>query len=161
MCGASLLARSGTDYTIGYDSALHRITEAVDAILSTAISHQRTFVLEVMGRNCGVRTSLMRACVCLCECMCMLCEILLRTHGVQYLALTTALTSGADFCIIPEIPPQAGWEEDMCRLLDTGRKQGKRACLVIVAEGAVDYTGKKISVECELRCVCVYVSVRA
>ena len=78
---------------------------------------------------------------------------------VQYLALTTALTSGADYCIIPEIPPQAGWEEDMCRLLDTGRKQGKRACLVIVAEGAVDHTGKKIPVECGYFFVCVCVCV--
>ena len=43
----------GTDMTIGADSALHRITEAVDAISSTAASHQRTFVVKVMGRNCG------------------------------------------------------------------------------------------------------------
>lgn len=62
-CVGPHCAHSGTDYTIGYDSALHRITEAVDAILSTAISHQRTFVLEVMGRNCGVRSS----CLCVCE----------------------------------------------------------------------------------------------
>ena len=37
----------GTDMTIGTDSALHRIIEAVDAIVPTAYSHQRTFVLEV------------------------------------------------------------------------------------------------------------------
>jgi 6-phosphofructokinase 1 len=43
----------GTDMTIGADTALHRITEAVDAISSTAASHQRTFVVKVMGRNCG------------------------------------------------------------------------------------------------------------
>ena len=41
----------GTDMTIGADTALHRITEAVDAISSTAASHQRTFVVKVMGRN--------------------------------------------------------------------------------------------------------------
>ncbi|MFN2195238.1 MAG: 6-phosphofructokinase, partial [Anaerolineales bacterium] len=39
----------GTDMTIGADTALHRITEAVDAISSTAASHQRTFVVKVMG----------------------------------------------------------------------------------------------------------------
>ena len=44
---------SGPDMTIGADSALHRITEAVDAITSTAASHQRTFIVKVMGRNCG------------------------------------------------------------------------------------------------------------
>lgn len=43
----------GTDMTIGADTALHRITEAVDAITSTAASHQRTFIVKVMGRNCG------------------------------------------------------------------------------------------------------------
>ena len=43
----------GTDMTIGADSALHRIIEAVDCIFTTAQSHQRCFVLEVMGRNCG------------------------------------------------------------------------------------------------------------
>lgn len=43
----------GTDMTIGTDSALHRIVEAVDAIIPTASSHQRTFIMEVMGRHCG------------------------------------------------------------------------------------------------------------
>jgi 6-phosphofructokinase 1 len=43
----------GTDMTIGADTALHRITEAIDAICSTASSHQRTFIVEVMGRHCG------------------------------------------------------------------------------------------------------------
>nr|AOE43221.1 phosphofructokinase [Cavenderia deminutiva] len=44
----------GTDITIGADTAAHRILEAIDSILSTAVSHQRSFVIEVMGRNCGV-----------------------------------------------------------------------------------------------------------
>ena len=39
----------GTDMTIGADTALHRITDAVDALTSTAASHQRAFVVEVMG----------------------------------------------------------------------------------------------------------------
>lgn len=69
------------------------------------------------------------------------------TSVLQYLALTTALTSGADYCIVPEIPPKAGWEEEMCNLLDHGRKSGKRCSLVIVAEGAVDLTGKRINAE--------------
>lgn len=43
----------GTDMTIGTDSALHRIIESIDAIVSTAYSHQRTFIMEVMGRHCG------------------------------------------------------------------------------------------------------------
>ena len=43
----------GTDMTIGTDTALHRIIESIDAIGSTAYSHQRTFIMEVMGRHCG------------------------------------------------------------------------------------------------------------
>ncbi|XP_061661073.1 ATP-dependent 6-phosphofructokinase, platelet type isoform X6 [Syngnathoides biaculeatus] len=77
----------GTDMTIGTDSALHRIIEVVDAIMTTAQSHQRTFVLEVMGRHCG------------------------------YLALVSALACGADWVLIPEMPPEDGWEEKMCQKL--------------------------------------------
>ena len=43
----------GTDMTIGADSALHRIVDAIDDLASTAASHQRSFVVEVMGRHCG------------------------------------------------------------------------------------------------------------
>ena len=44
---------SMTDMTIGAPTALHRICEAIDAIESTAASHSRAFVVEVMGRHCG------------------------------------------------------------------------------------------------------------
>jgi 6-phosphofructokinase 1 len=99
----------GTDMTIGADSALHRITEAVDAITSTAASHQRTFVIKVMGRNCG------------------------------YLALMGALATGADWVLIPESPPDVdNWEDVMCERLMAGRKAGRRDTIVIIAEGARD-----------------------
>ncbi|KNC70534.1 hypothetical protein SARC_16936, partial [Sphaeroforma arctica JP610] len=60
------------ELTIGTDTALHRIIEAIDAVHSTATSHQRTFVLEVMGRHCG------------------------------YLAWAAGVATGADFILIPE-----------------------------------------------------------
>lgn len=104
----------GTDMTIGADSALHRIMEIVDAIMTTAQSHQRTFVLEVMGRHCG------------------------------YLALVSALASGADWLFIPEAPPQEGWEDRMCARLEASRC-GSRLNIIIVAEGAIDSNGKLIS----------------
>jgi 6-phosphofructokinase 1 len=105
----------GTDMTIGADSALHRITEAVDAIISTAASHQRTFVVEVMGRNCG------------------------------YLALMSAMACSADWVFIPENPPKKGaWEDQMCDLLKAGRKAGRRDSIVIMAEGARDDEGNPI-----------------
>lgn len=106
----------GTDMTIGADTALHRITEAVDVITSTASSHQRSFVVEVMGRNCG------------------------------YLAMMGALASGADWLFIPEVPPDPDtWRDDMCAVLKAGREAGRRDSIVMVAEGAVDQDGKAIT----------------
>ncbi|XP_036073214.1 ATP-dependent 6-phosphofructokinase, platelet type isoform X2 [Oryzias melastigma] len=105
----------GTDMTIGTDSALHRIIEVVDAIMTTAQSHQRTFVLEVMGRHCG------------------------------YLALVSALACGADWVLIPEMPPEDGWEEKMCQKLSATRSRGTRLNIIIVAEGSLDRHGKPIT----------------
>ena len=108
----------GTDMTIGADTALHRITTALDQISSTAASHQRTFVVEVMGRNCG------------------------------YLALMGALAGGADWVLIPESPPDTDdWETTMCELLAAGRAAGRRDSVVVVAEGARDRDGNPISSE--------------
>jgi 6-phosphofructokinase 1 len=105
----------GTDMTIGADSALHRITEAVDAISSTAASHQRTFVVKVMGRNCG------------------------------YLALMGGLATGADWVLIPENPPDVdNWRELMIQRLKAGRQAGRRDSIVIIAEGAQDRHGQYI-----------------
>ncbi|MEZ4868622.1 MAG: 6-phosphofructokinase [Caldilineaceae bacterium] len=106
----------GTDTTVGADTALHRITDAIDAISSTAASHQRAFVVEVMGRHCG------------------------------YLALMGALASGADFALIPENPPEGdNWEEKMCEILREGRRIGRRDSIVVVAEGAIDRQGNPIT----------------
>lgn len=44
---------AGTDYTIGFDTALNTIIDAVDKIRDTATSHERTYVIEVMGRDAG------------------------------------------------------------------------------------------------------------
>lgn len=109
---------SGTDMTIGADSALHRITEALDAITSTAASHQRTFVVEVMGRHCG------------------------------YLALMSAIAGSADWVLIPESPPASDdWETEMCDALRAGRESGRRDSMVIIAEGAHDRRGTPISAD--------------
>lgn len=105
----------GTDMTIGTDSALHRIMEVIDAITTTAQSHQRTFVLEVMGRHCG------------------------------YLALVSALAAGADWLFIPEAPPSDDWEDVMCARLGESRSRGSRLNIIIIAEGAIDRHGKSIT----------------
>lgn len=43
----------GTDFTIGYDTALNTVIEAIDKIRDTASSHDRLFLIEVMGRDAG------------------------------------------------------------------------------------------------------------
>ncbi len=106
---------SGTEMTIGTDSALHRITDAVDAITSTAASHQRTFIVKVMGRNCG------------------------------YLALYGALATGADWVLIPEAPPDVdNWQQVMVERLKAGTRAGRRDHIVMMAEGAQDRYGNYI-----------------
>lgn len=108
---------SGTDMTIGTDSALHRIIEGVDAIGSTAYSHQRTFILEIMGRHCG------------------------------YLALVAGMTCEADYVFIPEHPPPEDWQNKLCAKLAQERAAGQRLNIVIVSEGAIDRNGKPITVD--------------
>lgn len=43
----------GTDYTIGFDTALNTVIEAIDKVRDTATSHERTYIIETMGRNAG------------------------------------------------------------------------------------------------------------
>ena len=63
----------GTDFTIGYDTALNTVIDAVDKIRDTASSHERLFFVEVMGRDAG------------------------------FLALNAAIASGAEAAVIPEV----------------------------------------------------------
>ena len=78
---------SSTDATIGCYSSLERICQAIDYIDATAFSHQRAFVVEVMGRHCG------------------------------WLALMAAVSTGADFVFFPEKPPMKNWEVEMCGII--------------------------------------------
>lgn len=63
----------GTDFTIGYDTAINTVVEAVDKLRDTAESHDRIFVVEVMGRDAGL------------------------------IALRSAIASGAEAILVPEI----------------------------------------------------------
>ncbi|CAG5903631.1 unnamed protein product [Menidia menidia] len=130
----------GTDMTIGTDSALHRIIEVVDAIMTTAQSHQRTFVLEVMGRHCGY-LALVSALACGADWV----FIPEMPPEDGYLALVSALACGADWVFIPEMPPEDGWEDSMCQKLSESRSRGSRLNIIIVAEGAIDRNGQHIS----------------
>lgn len=44
----------GTDFTIGYDTSINTVVDAIDKIRDTAESHDRLFIVEVMGRDCGL-----------------------------------------------------------------------------------------------------------
>ncbi len=105
----------GTDMTIGADTALDRIVTAIDQITSTAASHQRTFIIEVMGRHCG------------------------------YLPLMSAVAGGADYVFTPEAPATDGWREDICQRLQEGRQAGRRESIILVAEGARDVEGRELT----------------
>jgi 6-phosphofructokinase 1 len=65
---------SMTDYTFGFQTAVQICTDAIDKLVTTAASHNRVFILEVMGRDAG------------------------------WIALHSAIAGGADVCLIPEIP---------------------------------------------------------
>jgi len=76
---------SGSDSTIGYDTALNTIIEAVDKIRDTATSHERLFFIEVMGRDAG------------------------------FLALNGAIASGAEAAIIPEFATEVDQLEELIK----------------------------------------------
>lgn len=91
----------GTDHTIGFDTALNTVIEAVDRIRDTASSHKRLFFIEVMGRDAG------------------------------FIALSSAIASGADSVLIPEELT------DFNVLIKDIKNQnkGRRGSIIIVAEG--------------------------
>ncbi|MEA4937109.1 ATP-dependent 6-phosphofructokinase 1 [bioreactor metagenome] len=96
----------GTDSTVGYDTALNTIIDAVDKIRDTASSHDRLFFIEVMGRDAG------------------------------FLALNSALASGAEAAIIPERETKV---DQLDQLIRNGFRKSKNSSIVIVSES--DVTG--------------------
>ncbi len=75
----------GTDYTIGFDTALNTVTEAIDKIKDTAFSHDRTFFVEVMGRDAG------------------------------FIALKAGIATGAEMVLIPEVEGQEAKLEELLK----------------------------------------------
>lgn len=94
----------GTDFTFGFDSAVTVAVDAMDRLRDTAKSHARVIVLEVMGRHAG------------------------------WVALYAGIGGGADWILIPEVPPDL---DTMCDYLLRLYRQGKRYALVVVSEGVI------------------------
>lgn len=92
-----------TDMALGVDTALNNIIYAVDCIKDTASSHDRAFIVEVMGRGSG------------------------------YLASTSAVATGAEFAIVPEIEFDLS---EMCAQLRRRFEEGRSNAIIIMAEGA-------------------------
>lgn len=102
----------GSDYCIGVDSALNAIGRCLDQIRDTAASFRRAFVVETMGRDSG------------------------------YLALVSAISSGAEICLIPEIPFDLdSISRRMRREFDSGREYA----IAVVSE-ATDASNQLVSI---------------
>jgi len=105
---------AGTDYCLGVDTALNVIRQSIDSIRDTASSFNRAFVVEVMGRHCG------------------------------YLALVSALSCGAEVCLVPEV------EYDLDKIgarLTAEIEAGRGYVVAVVAEGVkmADYLTRYIN----------------
>jgi 6-phosphofructokinase 1 len=114
-----------TGLSIGVDTAMNTIVDACDKIADTATAHDRTFIVEVMGRDCG------------------------------YLAMTSAIAVGADLALFPEAgKPEAEIVDQIVDTVLAIRARQKRARRVIVikAEGVQMPVDKlKYEVDAKLR----------
>lgn len=93
----------GTNMSIGVDTALNTIIRAIDQLRDTASSHNRAFLVETMGRNCG------------------------------YLALMSAIISGAEMALLPEKDVVL---RDLAKMIENRYLEGKNHAIIVVAEGA-------------------------
>jgi 6-phosphofructokinase 1 len=114
-----------TGLSIGVDTAMNTIVEACDKIADTATAHDRTFIVEVMGRDCG------------------------------YLAMTSAIAVGADLALFPEAgKPEAEIVEQIVETVMTVRSRSRRTrrVLIIKAEGvSIAIDRLKAQVDARLR----------
>ena len=99
---------SATDYTFGFQTAVQEASDAIDKLVTTAESHHRVMIMEVMGRSAG------------------------------WIALHAAIASGAEVCLIPEIPYDI---KKIQEKIDKRYKEGRGFAVVVVAEGAMPKEG--------------------
>jgi len=95
----------GTDFTIGFQTAVQIATDALDRLRSTAASHHRVMILEVMGRRTG------------------------------WIATYAGMGTGADAILIPEIPMDEKNTDELCQMLKSRNQRGLNFSIVVVAEG--------------------------
>jgi len=100
---------SATDITFGFSTAVQVASDAFDKLVTTAESHHRVMIMEVMGRDAG------------------------------WIALHTALSGGAEICLIPEIPFDI---KKIIKSINKRYKKGKGFVNIVIAEGAKPKNGK-------------------
>ena len=109
---------SATDYTFGFQTAVQEASDAVDKLVTTAESHHRVMIMEVMGRSAG------------------------------WIALHAAIASGAEVCLIPEIPYDI---EIVKNRIEERYRQGRGFANIVIAEGAMPKDGTIFAKESDER----------
>ncbi len=94
-----------TNFTIGFQTAVQIATVALDRLRSTAASHHRVMILEVMG------------------------------HRTGWIATYAGMANGADAILIPEMPVNEKNMEELCQMLTARNKRGINFSIVVVSEG--------------------------
>ena len=104
-----------TERSVGFDTAVNIVTDALYDLTFTAASHERVMVVEVMGRDAG------------------------------HLALNAGIAGGADVILIPELIPKLNEPmiEEICREIAKLRLEGRKFALIVIAEGVKNCEGKK------------------
>ncbi|RMF27190.1 MAG: 6-phosphofructokinase [Cyanobacteria bacterium J083] len=104
-----------TDRSVGFDTAVNKVTSALYDLTFTAASHDRTMLVQVMGRNAG------------------------------HLALHSGIAGGADVILIPELTPQLNSDliTNICLYIARLRSLGRKFALIVIAEGVKNQAGEK------------------
>jgi len=116
----------GTDFSIGFDTAVNTVVAVLSKIRDTASAHERVFVVEVMGRRFGA------------------------------IALHAGLAGGADYICLPDTPVETPYIlEDIINVIEARYRAGKRHTIIIIPEGAGSAydvaTGLRAGTEQEIR----------
>jgi ATP-dependent phosphofructokinase / diphosphate-dependent phosphofructokinase len=104
-----------TEVSVGFDTAVNRVTQALYDLTFTAASHDRVMVVQVMGRDSG------------------------------YLAMEAGIAGGSDVILIPELTPTIDESiiQGICRHIGLLRQRGRQFTLIVVAEGVRNHLGQK------------------
>jgi ATP-dependent phosphofructokinase / diphosphate-dependent phosphofructokinase len=107
---------SSTDFTFGFQTAVQTATDSFDRLVTTANSHHRVMIMEVMGRNAG------------------------------WIALYTAISGGAEICLIPEIPYDLNI---LIKKIESRYNKGRGFVNIVIAEGAKAIDGSITAIQGE------------